>query len=174
MAAPFHLPSQQSQVNPARQVHLEPPGGHDPQWDQTRLIFPETHKCACFGDTNADKVREPLRELKEITCGPTTPVGPGGPVFPWNPCGHEEDGSKKTSAASVCWSVCVCVCVLKTYLQIYMTSPALLFDLGDLEVHPSQQAPVNTSTLLSSAHINSSHFKCSEKCSFLQQMKQVC
>ena len=20
-----------------------------------------------------------------LTCGPTTPEGPGGPVFPWNP-----------------------------------------------------------------------------------------
>lgn len=31
MDVPFHLPSQQAQVNPARQVHLEPPDGRDPQ-----------------------------------------------------------------------------------------------------------------------------------------------
>lgn len=31
VVAPFHLPSQQTQVDPAHQVHLEPPGGHGPQ-----------------------------------------------------------------------------------------------------------------------------------------------
>lgn len=31
VVAPFHLPFQQTQVNPAHRVHLEPPGGHDPQ-----------------------------------------------------------------------------------------------------------------------------------------------
>lgn len=29
----------------------------------------------------------------EVTCGPTTPVGPGGPVFPWNPCTRRKDFS---------------------------------------------------------------------------------
>lgn len=27
-----------------------------------------------------------------LTCGPTTPVGPGSPVFPWNPCMTKWDG----------------------------------------------------------------------------------
>lgn len=26
------------------------------------------------------------------TCGPTTPAGPGSPVFPWNPCNKKCDG----------------------------------------------------------------------------------
>lgn len=40
--------------------------------------------------------------LKAVpTWGPTTPEGPGGPVFPWNPCGIETKAIKH---------VLVCVC----------------------------------------------------------------
>lgn len=42
----------------------------------------------------------------KLTWGPTTPVGPGGPVFPWNPCSHTKDGYQK----SLC-CMCVLVCV---------------------------------------------------------------
>lgn len=39
-----------------------------------------------------DKTFSALRNshIVELTCGPTTPEGPGGPVFPWNPCSPKE------------------------------------------------------------------------------------
>lgn len=79
-----------------------------------------------------------------LTCGPTTPVGPGGPVFPWNPCNYR----KKISQKHMSLRVCVCKimtlpCKKKCKKQLW---PVLLFDQGDLEVHLSQQDPEHTYT----------------------------
>lgn len=92
MFAPFHLPSQQTQVNPAHQVHLEPPGGHDPQWDQARLIFPETHKSLDYTSTDRYEKHGLKRSQSRSPVAPQHLLVPAAPFFLGIPALTKKDG----------------------------------------------------------------------------------
>lgn len=101
MYPPYHLLSQQPRVNRALQVLLVTLGDLCPQLGQALLICPGTNTCeshwvTCINTNIKHMTGEisfqwfTLLNSPGLTCGPTTPVGPGGPVFPSNPCKHKQ------------------------------------------------------------------------------------
>lgn len=101
---PFHLPSQQSQVNHALQVHLVLLGDLGPLVGRALLICPEKKYNNVTGSVIPMKTFSTWRiHTFVLTWGPTTPEGPGGPVFPWNPCSIENMEIKHVLMSFCVW-----------------------------------------------------------------------